>query len=135
MDLRLRMRNLGGTAVVEVGGEIDLHSAPQLRATLLKPTEGEKPRLVVDLSEVSFIDSTGIGVLVEALKRAREAGGALHFCGASPRVRRVFEITGLLRVLPLFESREAALAAWSAPQSETKTDSPAGSKVIAEAAP
>ncbi len=112
MDLRLRVRNIGAAALVETGGEIDLHSAPQLRAALLKVSEAPAPQVVVDLGEVTFIDSTGIGVLVGALKRARESGGDVHFCGVQSRVRRVFEITGLLRVLPLFESRDAALSAF-----------------------
>ncbi|HEX9997829.1 MAG TPA: STAS domain-containing protein [Abditibacterium sp.] len=140
MDLRMRVRREGEIVVVEVGGEIDLHSAPQLRAELMKATEPIKateitqnadsgsienaksgltdtvlrgPRVVVDLADVFFIDSTGIGVLVGALKRARERNGALHFCNSQSRVRRVFEITGLMRALPLFDSREAALAGFS----------------------
>lgn len=112
MDLRLRVKSWGEVAIVDIGGEIDLHSAPQLRAALLKCTEGEKPRVLLDLSEVIFIDSTGVGALVGALKRARQNGGDVHFCGVQARVRRVFEITGLLRLLPLFESRQAALSAW-----------------------
>jgi len=111
MDLRLRVKTERQVSVVEIGGEIDLHVAPQLRGALLRVGEGDSPRVVVDLSEVSFLDSTGIGVLVGALKRVREKGGALAFCGVQARVRRVFEITGLMDALPIFESREAALAA------------------------
>ncbi|RYG63980.1 anti-sigma factor antagonist [bacterium] len=112
MDLRMRVKTQGIATVVEVGGEIDLHSAPQLRAELLKAVEAVTPRVVIDLGEVTFIDSTGIGVLVGALKRAREKGGALNFCGIQSRVKRVFEITGLMSALPLFESREAATQAF-----------------------
>jgi anti-sigma B factor antagonist len=61
------------------------------------------------MSEVSFIDSTGIGVLVGALKRTRENRGSFALVGAQPRVRRVFEITGLLQALPLFDSIDEAL--------------------------
>ena len=121
MDLRMRTRVLEAATLVEVGGEIDLHSAPQLRATLLKITESAAPRVVVDLAEVIFIDSTGIGVLVGALKRARENSGALHFCGAQQRVRRVFEITGLLRALPLFDTQGAALEAFGAGENGSPT--------------
>jgi len=64
MDLRLRTRQVGGAIVVEVGGEVELHSAPQLREELLRVCEAEKPCIVVDLSGVSFIDSTGLGVLI-----------------------------------------------------------------------
>ena len=127
MDLRLRVRNLENVTSIEIGGEIDLHSAPQLRVALLKSTEaieGAAPRVLVDLSEVTFVDSTGVGVLVGALKRARENGGDLHFCGAKARVQRVFEITGLLRLLPLFDSREAALEAWISVPADTPEAQP-----------
>ena len=108
MDLRLRIRTHNEVVTVEVGGEIDLHSAPQLRAELVKAAESARPRIVVDLADVTFIDSTGIGVLVGGLKRAREKGGSLAFSSVQPRVKRVLEITGLLRALPLYASREAA---------------------------
>lgn len=111
MDLRLRVRTEEDATVVEVGGEADLHGAPALRAELERVTAGAAPRVVVDLSEVSFLDSTGVGILVGALKAARRNGGALHFCGAQSRVRRILEITGLIGLLPLFETRAAALAA------------------------
>lgn len=123
MDLRLRMKPHPSTpgvlqeaVVVEVGGEIDLHSAPRLREELGRAgaVSSPPPRVVVDLAGVSFIDSTGIGVLVGALKRAREAGGELAFCNAQSRVQRVFEITGLLPVMPLYASRVAAATAISA---------------------
>lgn len=112
MDLRTRVRTQGVATLVEVGGEIDLHSAPQLRAELLKAVEAAAPKVVIDLSDVTFIDSTGIGVLVGALKRAREKGGSLNFCGIQTRVKRVFEITGLMRALPLFDSRDLAIKAF-----------------------
>ena len=119
MDLRLRTRPSAApsksVAVVEVAGELDLHSAPQLRAELNRALENNaSPRIVVDLAGVTFLDSTGVGVLVGALKRAREAQGALYFCGAQTRVRRVFEITGLIGALPLFVTRDEALAAFEA---------------------
>ena len=77
MDLRLRTKQNDGTDIVEVSGELEMHAAPELRAELQRVCAVEKPRVLIDLSQVSFIDSTGIGVLVGGLKRAREAGGAL----------------------------------------------------------
>ena len=130
MDLRLRTRPSAApsksVALVEVAGELDLHSAPQLRAELSRAIESNAPpHIVVDLAGVTFLDSTGVGVLVGALKRASEAQGALHFCSAQKRVRRVFEITGLIGALPLFTTREEAFAAFeeennSAPESDPK---------------
>jgi anti-sigma B factor antagonist len=109
MDLRLRSRRSGGATVVEVGGEVELHSASHLRDELLRAGEAEHPCVVVDLSRVTFIDSTGLGVLVGALKRVREKG-ALSLVCPQRQVRRVFEITGLTRVFPMFNSLEEAVA-------------------------
>jgi anti-sigma B factor antagonist len=109
MDLRLRSRRSGGATVVEVGGEVELHSASHLRDELLRAGEAEHPCVVVDLSRVTFIDSTGLGVLVGALKRVREKG-ALSLVCPQRQVRRVFEITGLTKVFPMFSSLEEAVA-------------------------
>ena len=130
MDLRLRTRPSAApsksVAVVEVAGELDLHSAPQLRAELNRALENNAPpRIVVDLMGVTFLDSTGVGVLVGALKRAREAQGALHFCGAQSRVRRVFEITGLIGALPLFVTRDEAFAAFDSDAADAPSPSAA----------
>ncbi len=109
MDLSLRVRKEGDCTIVDVGGELELHNAPQLREELRAICDVDAPRLVVDLSHVSFIDSSGIGVLVGGLKRAREHGGTFALVCPQPRVRRVFEITGLLQAIPIFESLPEAL--------------------------
>ena len=115
MDLRLRTKQSDGTDIVEVSGELEMHAAPELRAELQRvcalENASQKPRVLIDLSQVSFIDSTGIGVLVGGLKRAREAGGALVLVCPVPRLRRVFEITGLLQALPMYQTRDEALEA------------------------
>lgn len=95
--------------VLEIGGEIDLHSAPGLKSELAKLAEAAGALVAVDLSEVTFLDSTGVGTLVGGLKKVRENGGKLVFFGVRPRVKRVLEITGLLRALPIFDNREMAL--------------------------
>ncbi len=124
MDLRLRTKQVEGTEIVEVSGELEMHAAPELRAELQRVCAGEKPSVLIDLSQVSFIDSTGIGVLVGGLKRAREAGGALVLVCPVPRLRRIFEITGLLQALPMYQTREEALGALDA-ASGTVTSEPA----------
>lgn len=110
MDIRLRTREVEGMTIVEVGGELDLHNAPQLRSELARLCDGEKPRVLADLTGLTFIDSTGIGVLVGAHKRALENGGRILFVCPLPRIRRVFEIAGLVRALPLYTTREEALS-------------------------
>jgi putative ATPase len=109
MELNLRTYTTPDNAtVLEVQGEVELHNASELRAQLHLLCGSPKPHVMVDLSRVSFIDSTGIGVLVGALKRAREAGGDLIIVGARDRVHRIFEITGLLGALPLAKTVEEA---------------------------
>lgn len=111
MELNLRNYTTSDekAIVLEVQGEVELHNAQQLRSQLHRLCESPRPRVIVDLSQVSFIDSTGIGVLVGALKRARESAGDLIIVGAKDRVHRIFEITGLLGALPLAENVEEAV--------------------------
>ena len=110
MDLKLIKRVEGKVSIVEVGGEVELSNAPQLRGALMDAVTSAQPCLVADLSGVTFIDSTGIGVLVGALKRARESGNDFVLVCPQRRVRRVFEITGLLNVFQIAKTMEEALA-------------------------
>jgi anti-sigma B factor antagonist len=112
MDLRVRTRPDNETTIFELSGEVDMHSAPALRAQLAPQNDdAASSPIIVDLGGVTFIDSSGVGVLVGAFRGRRDAGGALVFCHAQERVRRVLEITGLLGHLPLYETRDAALEA------------------------
>ena len=119
MDLRLRTTQNDGADIVEVSGELEMHAAHELRTELQRVCAVEKPRVLIDLSQVSFIDSTGIGVLVGGLKRAREASGALVLVCPTPRLRRIFEITGLLQALPMYQTRAEAMEALEAASGTT----------------
>ncbi len=110
MELQVTTSHSEGVAVVTAVGEVDLHTAPQLEAALAEQIAAGHPRLVVDLSGVGFLDSTGLGVLVKALKAAREGEGWIRLVVTSPRIARVFEITGLDAQLPRFDTTQAALA-------------------------
>ncbi len=110
MDLKWRIKPWGEATLVELEGEVDLHSAPLLKAALLE-VAAPAARIALDLNGVSFLDSTGIGALVGVFKKAREGKGQIVFFGARPRVKRVFQIAGLWSILPFYESRDAALAA------------------------
>ncbi len=99
---------IDGIPVVAASGEIDVATAPPLRDRLLSLSSSGKPTAVVDLLGVTFLDSTALGVLVGALKRCRESGGDLPLVIGEPRILKVFEITGLTGVFPIFDSvREA----------------------------
>jgi len=99
---------IDGVPVVSASGEIDVATAPPLRDRLQALAASGKATVVVNLLGVTFLDSTALGVLVGALKRCREAGGDLPLVIEEPRILKVFEITGLTGVFPIFESvREA----------------------------
>lgn len=110
MELSLSTRTVAGHKVLEVGGEIDVYTAPQLREHLIAMVEGGDRQVVVDLGRVEFLDSTGLGVLVGALKRLRGVDGELSLVCAQERLLKIFRITGLDRVFTLYGSVEAATA-------------------------
>jgi len=105
-------RQLDGCTVVSVAGELDAHSAPALEAELDPVTAVAGARVVVDLTDVAFIDSTGLGVLVATLKHVREVDGHLHVVVSRPRVLKVFTLTGLDAVIALHPTLDEALAAF-----------------------
>ena len=110
MDQSFKIEDIEIDAVplVRVSGEIDVATAPPLRDRLQSLTTSGRSSVVVDLLGVTFLDSTALGVLVGALKRCREAGGDLPLVIAEQRILKVFEITGLTGVFPIFDSvREA----------------------------
>lgn len=94
--------------VVQVAGEIDLVSSPQLRVELMELVDAGHDRLVVDLSGVPFMDSSGVATLVEALQRQRHASRQLVLCGLQPKVRSIFEISRLDMVFPIAPDASAA---------------------------
>jgi anti-sigma B factor antagonist len=98
--------------VVAPAGELDAFTSPELRTEVHQLIEaGGAERLVVDLTAVSFLDSSALGVLVGARRRLRERGGELHLVEPRPTVRRIFEITQLDGVFELHPTRSDALAA------------------------
>lgn len=99
-----------GRTVVELSGELDLFTAPVLRDVLLRLTGDGKHFLAVEMSGLRFLDSSGLGVLVGATKRAVAGGGGLCLVGAPQRMLKTLTITGLLRVMPAFTSLEDAFA-------------------------
>jgi anti-sigma B factor antagonist len=84
-----------GTGEVIVEGEVDVATAPQLREALHQAIDDGATRVRIDLAEVGFIDSAGLGVLIGVLKRVREVGGEIELAHVQPAPRKVIEITGL----------------------------------------
>jgi anti-sigma B factor antagonist len=112
----MRMRDVGfpvelirGVPVVVAPEEIDITNAGGLRAALLQAAPDGQEAFVVDMTRTRFCDSAGIHALVDAHKRARDGGGQMLLAVAGAAVPRIFEITGIDRVIPRFPSLEEAL--------------------------
>ncbi|MEO8519127.1 MAG: STAS domain-containing protein [Dermatophilaceae bacterium] len=111
MDLSISSESRGGLTIVHVGGEIDVYTAPMLREHLDEHIAQGRHDLVVDLEQVPFMDSTGLGVLVGRLKLVRANSGTLRLVCSSERILKVFSITGLDKVFQIFPTLTEALAA------------------------
>jgi len=99
----------GPAAVLRVSGELDLATADQLRQAVGQYADSPRP-LIIDLAGVTFCDSTGFGVLINAYRRVTSAGGRLLLCGLQPRLTGLLEVTGIDRVIPVHPSLVEALA-------------------------
>lgn len=109
MELQLGSYEIDDATVVEVGGELDALSAPELDQ-YMEATVNQKPRVVVlDLSGVDFMDSSGLGICIKSLKRVSDAGGQMLLVVTTPRVMRVLEITGIDQSIPVAPSVDEAL--------------------------
>lgn len=108
MELSLATRIVADHAVLEVGGEVDVYTAPRLRERLSELIDSGARNVVVDLGRVDFLDSTGLGVLVGAHKRLRPVGGTFSLVCAKESLLKVFRITALDQIIPLHDTVEAA---------------------------
>lgn len=108
MDFSVTTRAAGDVTVVDVVGEVDLSSAPGLSDQLAALFDAGRRLVLVDLTEVTFLDSTGLGTLVAGRNRAEEVGGRLPLVATGDRVLKLFRITGLDEVFEIYPSLDAA---------------------------
>lgn len=98
-----------GIAVLALTGEININSSPELRKKFAAIIEANEKKILVDFSGVSYLDSSGLATLIEILQRLKKIGGKLRFCSISQKVKNVFEITKLINLFEIFDSRKDAL--------------------------
>jgi anti-sigma B factor antagonist len=111
VSLQVSVEHVDGVARCVIGGEVDMATTPQLRDELLGLVGEGHRHLVLDVSGVPFLDSTGLGVLMEVHRRLRDNDGAVALVGARPALIRLLTITNLSRALPVYRSVEDASAA------------------------
>ena len=101
----------GDRHVLAVRGEIDLFTAPELKQVLAESIEGGRIRIIVDLTDTTFLDSTALGVLIGAVKRLRSRDGALAIVNVDDNIAKTFEITGLDQIFTIVPTRDEAVDA------------------------
>jgi anti-sigma B factor antagonist len=116
---------IGDCAVLQVTGEVDIHTAPMLREQIRELAARGAVHLIADLGQVDFLDATGLAALVGGLKRLRQADGSLVLVIATPRILRIFQITGLTKALAA--QRSVADAITADPHWQQAAESEAGS--------
>ena len=112
MNLRVETQTpQEGVAVISLSGEVDVYTSPRVKQEIVDLLNRGQTRLIVDTTKVDYLDSTGLGVLIGGLKRARERDGDLRLICNNPRILRIFEITGLTKIFDIHSSQDEALQA------------------------
>lgn len=110
--MQLERSEVNGATVLVASGRLNMVSAPRFKAGVDDEVSAGNARLVIDLSGVEFIDSSGLGAIVGGLKAARQAGGDLRIAAAGEQVQAVLALTNLDRILRPYDSVEDAVAGW-----------------------
>ena len=110
MDIHVVMaRTEEGHGVLEVRGEVDMHTSPRVREAQIRLLKQGARRVVIDRAGVPYMDSSGIATLIEGLQWARREGREFRLAGLTPTVRDVFELARLADVFEIFSTRDEAL--------------------------
>ena len=107
----IETERIGANLLVELDGELDLETSPAFRAVVEEKLDQYDmiKHLILDLKKVNFIDSSGLGVILGRFKRLSQQGGKLSAINVSAQLRRVFELSGLLKIMDIYENRQQAI--------------------------
>lgn len=110
--MQISARRVDKATIISVSGDIDLSSSPQLRKTLLHEVrDNRSPRVVLNLTDVGYIDSSGVASLVEGLKASRDVGSRFILVGLTGPAREVLQLSRLTKVFEIYTTETEALAA------------------------
>ena len=111
MDIKVDVKQTNGSpaaSVIDLNGEIDVYTSPKVKETLNDLIDKGNYSLVINLENVRYIDSTGLGVLIGSLKRVREHSGTVHLVCTNPQIKKIFDITGLAKIFGIYDTEQAA---------------------------
>lgn len=114
VDIKISTKPLRGKFhLVDIQGEIDVYTSPKVKEVINDLIEKENYFLVINLEQVRYIDSTGLGVLIGALKKVREKEGNISLICTNPQIKKIFNITGLIKIFNITKSEEEAVKDFS----------------------
>jgi anti-sigma B factor antagonist len=112
VDIKVNVREAqGDTYVVDLNGEIDVYTSPKVKDAVGDLIDKGHYNLIINLEKVRYIDSTGLGVLIGGLKRVREHGGTVNLVCTNPQIKKIFDITGLVKIFGIYDDEDAAMKA------------------------
>lgn len=111
MEIKEQERN--GIIILDIIGEIDLYNAPDIKNHVLKKIESQKYNLVINMQEVSYIDSSGIGALISSLSNLKKYQGSLKITNIHDSVKKVFELTKLTSFFEIYADVDSAIASYN----------------------
>ncbi len=114
VDIAVNVRSAPGRddmRVVDLNGEIDVYTSPKVKEAITELIDQGHYALIINLENVRYIDSTGLGVLIGGLKRVREHSGTVNLICTNPQIKKIFDITGLVKIFGIYDSEAAAIEA------------------------
>ena len=115
--MQARQSHENGVQVIALAGELDMACSPELRELLHEQASSKQPALVLDFSEISYIDSSGLATLVEYVRLAQDFGGKFGLAAVTERVRTILDLVRLSEIFPIFPTLAEAKAAFAPPRS------------------
>ena len=110
--MEINRRESGDIVVFDITGEIDLYNAPEIKEKIKEEMNKSKVNIIINLDKVTYIDSSGIGVLISSLSNLKKVGGALKLINVYASVRKVFELTKLTSFFDIYDSEADAIASF-----------------------
>ncbi|MFC7441046.1 anti-sigma F factor antagonist [Laceyella putida] len=112
MGLHIQVKHYRNVLVVRLRGELDHHASEQVRRSIEDElAKGQSSHLVLNLADLEFMDSSGLGVILGRYKKVSQLGGKMMLCAIRPSVHRLMEMSGLFKILPTYEDEHSAITA------------------------